>query len=526
LQANLLRKFLNYDEESRALINESKLTMAMSRDVGELVGQAFCKIPRVVSALTRLAMILTYQILTPQLTGKGGTRSFTAWVEMLFPVLLFPILMLTFLKLRNSITLRYLETQKESHNDLLHHVREVLGNYDLIRDYKKKGYYVELYEGKIRHHNRAVTALASIVLHNKKFAPWLTLCLIAAYTYTGGVRVAGDKLSLGEFLNNMAIYRALGQLYGYLYNLLLDMQNTFDALATLVEYLNLPIDVDERMDYAARNHELCQEALINIRKQPRADAPGLDPCDQLSLELKGVTFKYKGQMVLNNATCLKPSWVELPQGGLYTLVGPPSEGKGTYLRLLGGVTLPEVGGGDLMIPTHLRCLHVTAEPMFVHGTLLYNLTFGCACSDDSRLERVIDICKLLKLSGYIIEAIEGNSLALNWRAHLSATECSLLHIARSLIANPEILCIHKHTLFLNRDMEDTMYMVLKHFVENRGLVQDSRDFYRRRPRTCIVTARRVPHNDAVVVDAAYNVSREEGMQHMVRSDIVEGVAKA
>merc|ERR1740117_644097 len=54
LQSNLLRKFLNYSEEARLHVDESKLIMAMSRDINDLVADGVCKIVPLISALTRL----------------------------------------------------------------------------------------------------------------------------------------------------------------------------------------------------------------------------------------------------------------------------------------------------------------------------------------------------------------------------------------------------------------------------------------------------------------------------------------
>merc|ERR1712176_1194425 len=93
-------------------------------------------------------------------------------------------------------------------------------------------------------------------------------------------------------------------------------------------------------------------------------------------------------------------------------------------------------------------------------------------------------------------------------------ESSLLHVARALVANPEVLVIHKPTLFLNTAMGDLMYETLKSYVENRGLYLDPAQFYHRRPRTCIVSARRLDGKGSEVADAVFRVSKAHGILMM------------
>merc|ERR1712072_313060 len=106
----------------------------------------------------------------------------------------------------------------------------------------------------------------------------------------------------------------------------------------------------------------------------------------------------------------------------------------------------------------------------------------------------------------IVKTIE-TDLKCDWLGLLSSTEAALLHVARSLIANPEILCIHKPALYLNERLGDNMYTQLKDFVQHRGLCLDKSTFYARRPRTCILSARRVAGTAQKVSDAVFYVSK-------------------
>merc|ERR1719203_1133768 len=96
------------------------------------------------------------------------------------------------------------------------------------------------------------------------------------------------------------------------------------------------------------------------------------------------------------------SEVSMQQGKLIYILGPHGEGKSVLLRLLSGVTLPKVGDEDeeplVFVPSHLRQLHVSSEPLFFEGTLMKNLTLGVREGDrDGARARVLKVCRRLGL---------------------------------------------------------------------------------------------------------------------------------
>merc|ERR1719262_2156659 len=77
-----------------------------------------------------------------------------------------------------------------------------------------------------------------------------------------------------------------------------------------------------------------------IEKEYRSSSA--DPADLLCIELRNLAFRFKTKGLLGSE--FMESSAVLPQGGLYSLVGPPSEGKGTVLKLFGDVLVPFVEG--------------------------------------------------------------------------------------------------------------------------------------------------------------------------------------
>jgi len=525
IQSNLLRKYLGYDDVSLQEADESKLIMAMSRDATSLVHEAFCRLTPLISTLFRLVFLFMYQIFTPLFLGETIDTGVGLY-QRIVPTVGFPIVMLVFLNFRNARTLQYLEVQKKSQNSMLHQIKHTIANFNMIRDYKKRGAYVELFVKRITHFNTTFTDSCAIMVNNQRFAKWCALLLEIAYMCYGGVQVSNDALTLGEFLNNLAVLSALGQMWGDVYSIMLEMQSTFDALTSIVEHMNMPTDNMHRLTQFQSNMRECLN--LDLQDDKLIGATTTDePCDLRCIELRELSFSYRshGDSI---AAGLANSSLVIPQGGLYTIVGPPSEGKGTVLKLLGEVLIPyfpgfergtDGGGGQLVIPAHLRALHVSKDPLFTEGTLYSNLTMGCNTKgNDSAMPRVLAICRKLGICKDLLNTVAQNELVANWHGLLSSTEASLLHTARALIANPELLLIHKPTLCLNSEMTDTLYYILKEFVENRGLEADPSDFYNRRPRTCILTARRVAGTGSEVADAVFQCTVANGLKLLKRAN--------
>eukprot|EP00928_Gymnodinium_smaydae_P036970 TRINITY_DN25742_c0_g5_i2.p1 TRINITY_DN25742_c0_g5~~TRINITY_DN25742_c0_g5_i2.p1 ORF type:complete len:958 (+),score=133.43 TRINITY_DN25742_c0_g5_i2:84-2957(+) len=512
LQSNLLRKYLNYDTASLAHVDESRLVLALTRDSSELASDAFCRLPKMMAALTRLAMLLLYQLIVPIALGEGAPTGQKALIRFL-PSLVFPILMVIFLRCRTPITEEVCEIQHQAQNAMILHVRQTIASFELVRDYKKRTLCIDTFGAAIQRFNAAMAISTSVCLNNKMFPSWLSLLLAVGYTQIGGLQV-GHGLALGEFLNYLAIFGATGQLWGEIYGHLLSIQNAFDALETVVEYMNLPTETQHRL----AQHEQGLNRSREAKRLAVSTSLRTDPCDEISVVLSNVSYQYSTEgslsVGLNHCSAI------FPQGGFYALVGPPSQGKGTILKLLGESLIPSLpgyqrastGGGYLVVPPHLRVLHVSKTPTFIQDTLLSNLRLGVANgTDDGRLERVLDICRFLRMPEALIQVIEADKLNVSWAQVLSGTESALLHIARALIANPEMLCFHKPELYLNTELTRTTYGAMNEFVQQRGMIQDKAKFYMRRPRTCIVTCRRVGSDASKLVDAVYYVSERVGI---------------
>merc|ERR1719456_593310 len=185
-----------------------------------------------------------------------------------------------------------------------------------------------------------------------------------------------------------------------------------------------------------------------------------------------------------------------PQGTLITLVGLPGKGKSTLMKLLGAQIIPD--SGDLLIPPHLRALHVSPQPIFFNDTLFNNLTYGVgsANDEDGRIERVVGICRLLRVSESIIAYLDRDdkgkfAVKVDWGDVLNNTQRILLNLARAFVANPEVLVVHKPTSVFDDATAENTYKCLRQFVIQKGLCMDPKMISFRRPRACVVTTTRL-----------------------------------
>jgi len=214
--------------------------------------------------------------------------------------------------------------------------------------------------------------------------------------------------------------------------------------------------------------------------------------------------------------------MKFAQGSLIVLVGKPGDGKSTLMKLMGSQLIPD--GGDLLIPPHLRVLHISQNPAFFHDTLYNNLTYGASEGPDMDLDRVIKICQMLGVAKAFFKYLDPTDVLYTTRADwdevLSQTLRSQLSLARAFIANPEILLVHKPTLVLNDENVEKVFACLKDFVNNRGLQMDDATKVFRRPRTCVITTARP--KGLLVADKVFKIE-PTGVKEVSSKDMAQGL---
>jgi len=521
LQENLLRKFVNYDEDSRTNVKHSHLVMAMTRDSNEIVQDCFMQVFKILKSVQKLVLILFWMGLFADPISLPA-------------IILFPFALHAFLKCRTKKTEAAGDATVESQNDLVEYVHEVVSMYPLIADYDRRSIVISTFEDKINHFNKAKTLQAAIMVNNTYFAPWLKTLLVATWFVIGGLLVLGHspfqdlKIRLGVFLATRQVYNAVAEEYVAIYQMILKVQSVAPAMYRVTKLMNLPVDSEPRMHLNRQRRKLGEECRAHEREEAlAAHATGL-PADKVEIKFERLKYQYKlvqhkpsssSKNLSSGLRGVLSGNGKFEQGSFVTVIGPKSEGKSTFLKLVAGVLLPQ--DGFVFLPPWLRVLHVAAEPLFMSGSLFENLTLGVNPDDpeDADINRIIGICKMLEVPEDVLEMIV-SKVNENWASVLSRTQKSLLHFARALVANPDVLVVHHPTLGMDKQLKEDVLSLLKKFVNEKGLLQDVHKSFTRRPRTCIISGF---HMGSVLTADHVFLVKDHEVSEVQKEDVVESM---
>merc|ERR1711879_848008 len=124
----------------------------------------------------------------------------------------------------------------------------------------------------------------------------------------------------------------------------------------------------------------------------------------------------------------------------------------TLLRLLGQVILPKPENGRIFVPPHLRILHSDKDVQLLDGSFLDNILLGKTPAEIGGLPRVRRICELVGFQTHVMRLLEEESANLaDWFERLSGSGRARVNLARVLVANPEVLIMHKPLQAFNED---------------------------------------------------------------------------
>jgi len=554
LQKALVTKFLNYSEISRGEVELSDMIMTVDRDVADVVHDGYVNFLKLIHLFGQLAWTLLFQLIAPWYF-KVKYRVMAFVVIFYIPPLMFVVLARRF-----KTTKEHVEMRNEAEVRLCSQVSGIVINYRLIAEYNRRPVFVDKAVKTINVYNKAFIDAAQILVNNAYFSQWFTYSFLAFYFVYGGSQVYSEEMNLGMFLVNCSVIKEIGMAWGEIHRVIIHMQAVTPGFDRIVRLLNLATDVPQRMRLNRKRRDvtkLKQGKLID-----NLEALG-HAVDRLPILVSNIDFKYgpAGSMGIGSEEHFSlPSNmnVQIDQGQLVGLVGPKGEGKATILKLIGSIALPKPSSG-FFVPSHLRVLHVSAEPIFFRGTLYENLTFGVNNGEeDEDPWRVKEICKMLGLQEPLLteamktpdvfeqdvapvgalttgvstlsssssaapvigarstltkgEQLDGQfrDPTLAWMDVPSQSQRCLLGLARALIMNPELMCMHKPTCSLDEETSTVVMDALKAFVQNKGLVQDEHTKHFRRPRTCIITASRT--KGLVQLDKVWHVSKEAGVE--------------
>jgi ABC-type multidrug transport system fused ATPase/permease subunit len=340
--------------------------------------------------------------------------------------------------------------------------------------------------------------------------------------------VLQGAISTGTFLATIKVFTELSENLSEAYEEMMKVTSAIGPLKKLTHYFNLETDLFFLKSVNRKRREQTMVARLEVMNEPNPtslqhseEPEGLGgfKTDRIELKIRGLSFTWPGA----SAPALSHVNMAVKQGKLVAVVGTHGSGKSTLLRLLGHSVFPD--DGLIFIPTHLRILQISHDPILLCLSVWHNLIFGRPNADPKRVWKIMKDLETPKASQLLwqelekmdlhagldgqpdadtskasdeasnsdggITSEEGEEAAMLWQDVLSHTEKAKIHLARALIVNPEVLVLHRPLSHYDQKTAEKVLHIIKYHVSNRGVQLPEHSAYRRRPRTCFFSPNRV-----------------------------------
>mmetsp|Transcript_99142 Transcript_99142/g.280778 ORF Transcript_99142/g.280778 Transcript_99142/m.280778 type:complete len:871 (+) Transcript_99142:61-2673(+) len=480
LQENIFRKFMNYNEDSRSKVFGSEVGLVMVQDVTDIVDSGYMKMFEVAKNLGRVA-VSSYFIVgeNPDTLGFLGISA---------------VAISGFVILSYRATVDTSERVSDEQASIVELVQESSQKYRLIADYYIRPQMQDMLQTRISGLNNATLPAKQQEVKNAYFPGWISTVLVAGYISIGGDGIVNGSIQIGAFLATINAVKDVGDSFRDIFTALLDVSRAIGPVQKITELLNLPTALramkatSEKLRSMTREQR-CPDNLARLRV-----SSGLRfGSDAIPLQLQNVSFRYAD----SKRRVLEAVNLSVPQGRLVAVVGSLRGGKSTLIKILGQVLMPTQG--IFFVPSYLRILHVSDQPMSLAASLWNNFAIGRVYwkDDEAEAARAIRICRRLGLGARILDELHRTKESFlsrvkadreeDWQCRLSNSDRSLISIARALIYNPEVLVMNRPTAPLADSTAERVFELLQEFVHNRGVELPPESASKRRPRTAFVS---------------------------------------
>lgn len=223
--------------------------------------------------------------------------------------------------------------------------------------------------------------------------------------------------------------------------------------------------------------------------------------DLIEIKCVNMTFKYE----MSTVPLFHNVDIKVPQGKIVAVVGEHGVGRTTFLRILGHQLFPDEG--HVLIPTYLRILHISKDPVLLDFSIVQNLTFVDPSAHTDLVKNILQELQTKQIIDMASDdlkhrddadhgtAISDGSSAIgeeelqanDWGKRLNSVEIAKLHLARALIVNPEVMIMQRPLIHFDDKEASRMEQVIRRHIRNRGLCLAEESIERRRPRTYFAT---------------------------------------
>jgi ABC-type multidrug transport system fused ATPase/permease subunit len=428
---------------------------------------------------------------------------------------------------------------------LMDAVGDTVQNYRIICDYYRRPKATSYIEQLAKTYNEAAMNVMAVRVNNEWCAKWISVGILCCLIVLGGTLVADEAMQLGNFFALIRVASITGGKIANGYVAYFTMYDAFLPLWRIVRFMNIHTDLAKRKAAnrvrRKRGEEMRKKVRQNMTKDDFKKGP---PVDRIPIMVENVSFTFNPK----EPSLLQDITQTFKQGQMYGIMGPPAAGKGVLLEFIGSVYEVSSGNifvpphlRVLHVSKATQVLAGSVIDNLFFGILPLGQT--AADLDYATLERGWRICERLRFPARLMrlarrfntddeegganvfgeESLQGSpqrtpspqksptsertsgglerSTTSNLErkktiteddgrlktetTFLSRSDRKLIHLARALIYNPEVIVIHTPGMYFDRDMKTTILEAMKDFVKERGLEMDPTTKSIRRPRTCI-----------------------------------------
>ncbi|HEY5287917.1 MAG TPA: ABC transporter ATP-binding protein [Solirubrobacteraceae bacterium] len=272
----------------------------------------------------------------------------------------------------------------------------------------------------------------------------------AVYWFAGYSSVHGSAvISVGTVVAFTTLQTRLLFPMQQLLSVGLEVQTSLALFGRIFEYLDLPVDIEERAS---------AQALESVRGD---------------VTLEKVCFRYAPEAPWT----LQDISAEIPAGTRTALVGETGSGKTTLAYLVARLYEPQQG--EVCIDGHnirevtLQSLAATVglvsqETYLFHSSIRENLRFACPEASDEQIE---DAAKAAQIHELISSLPEGYDTPVGERGYrFSGGEKQRIAIARTVLRNPPVLILDEATSALDTETERAVQIALDDLSRGRTTI--------------------------------------------------------
>jgi len=486
LQKNIMTKFMNYSEDSRSKVSSSEMCLVMVQDVNEVVNSGFMNLFQLAKNAGKLA-VSSYFIVSESPDATG-------------PLVVFGLASGLYIASSYKENAQIRDEVSDQETEIVDVVQEGSAKYRLFADYFIRPQLLDTLRRKIASLSEASKPVALSEVTSEYVPVWLSTLLVTGWLVYGGGQVLDGSIQVGNYLATVNVFKSVGETFKDIFTVTLEFSKAIGPIKQITSVLNLPTSLRnlKTVNRARRRLTKKNRAPDNLKRLRQLTGQRYGT-DGIPIEVISLGFYYGDN---NDNSILHDVNLTANQGSFVTIVGERSGGKTTFIQLLGQVLIPTKG--FIYVPSYLRILHVSDDPMMLKSSLWTNLTVGKSYWVDQAFEteRVLKICRRIGLSEFAMEVLtitkkdfESNNVEAledsSWVGRMTKTDLQLIHLARAFIYSPEVLVMNQPTRNLSDTSAEMVLDLIREFCDERGVELPAGGKAKRRPRTAFISTVRM-----------------------------------